>query len=151
MEIRAIDRTSKKDIRMLSELFREYAIEIKRNLSANVAIELSELPYFKGFMAFNGEQPLAFCVCFESYSSYRSRFVWNIHDVMVAKSARGAGVGKKLLEFVLSQAKEANVVKLTLEVEDGNSVAKKLYKDLDFQDFRVTAPNELHWQVYLSE
>jgi GNAT superfamily N-acetyltransferase len=151
MDIREIDRASQEDINKLSSLFQEYAAEVKPDMSANIAHELSELPYFRGFMAFDEGQPIAFCVCFETYSTYRSMNVWNLHDVMVSKSARGLGAGRKLLEFVLFKAKHANVAKVTLEVEDGNAIAKTLYDSLGFQDFTVKAPNEHHWHVYTED
>jgi ribosomal protein S18 acetylase RimI-like enzyme len=151
MEIREIDRTSQEDINKLSALFQQYAAEVNPDMSAGIAHELSELPYFRGFMVFDEGQPLAFCVCYETYSTYRSKNVWNIHDVMVSKSARGLGVSRKLIEFVLSRAKASNVAKVTLEVEDGNSVAKNLYESLGFQDFTVKAPNERHWHVYTED
>ena len=151
MEIREIDRASKKDITMLSELFQEYAAEVKPDMSASIAYELSELPYFRGFMAFDEGQPVAFCVYYETYSTYRSMNVWNIHDVMVSKSARGLGAGRKLLECVLSKAKNSNVAKVTLEIEVGNKIAKNLYESLGFQDFTVKAPGERHWHVYTED
>lgn len=151
MELREIDRTSKSDISMLSALFKEYAAEVKPNMSPTIAEELSELPYFRGFMAFDDSKPIAFCVCFETYSTYRSKHVWNLHDVMVSRSARGMGAGRKLLEWVLSYARDSNVAKVTLEVEDDNAVAKALYASLGFQDFTVKAPKEHHWHLYTED
>jgi ribosomal protein S18 acetylase RimI-like enzyme len=151
MVIREIDRHSQEDITGLSALFQEYAAEVKPDMSPRIAHELSELPYFRGFMVFNEGQPLAFCVCFETYSTYRSKNVWNLHDVMVSKTARGLGLSRQLLEFVLSSAKTSNVAKVTLEVENGNNVAKALYESLGFKDFRVKAPKEHHWHVYTED
>ncbi|MEX1215986.1 N-acetyltransferase family protein [Saccharospirillum sp.] len=151
MELREIDRTSKHDISLLTALFREYAAEVKPNMSPTIAEELSELPYFRGFMAFDDGKPIAFCVCFETYSTYRSKQVWNLHDVMVSRSARGLGAGRQLLTWVLAKAKASNVAKVTLEVEDDNTVAKSLYASLGFQDFTVKAPIEHHWHLYTED
>lgn len=151
MELREIDRTSEKDIKLLSTLFKEYAAEVKPDMSPTIAEELSALPYFRGFMAFDDGQPIAFCVCFETYSTYRSRHVWNLHDVMVSRSARGLGAGRTLLDWVLARAREFNVAKVTLEVEDDNTVAKTLYASLGFQDFTVKAPKEHHWHLYTDD
>lgn len=63
MEIREIDRNSKDDINMLSKLFQEYAEEIQRDLSASIAQELSELPYFIGFMAFDKKKATCCLLC----------------------------------------------------------------------------------------
>ncbi|WP_127555839.1 GNAT family N-acetyltransferase [Saccharospirillum alexandrii] len=151
MELREIDRTSRSDISLLSTLFKEYAAEVKPDMSPTVAEELATIPCFRGFMAFDDGKPIAFCVCYETYSTYRSKYVWNLHDVMVSRSARGLGAGRALLEWVLAEAKTANVAKVTLEVEDDNAVAKSLYASLGFQDFTVTAPKEHHWHLYTQD
>ena len=57
MELREIDRTSRSDISLLSTLFKEYAAEVKPDMSPTVAEELATIPCFRGFMAFDDGKP----------------------------------------------------------------------------------------------
>jgi ribosomal protein S18 acetylase RimI-like enzyme len=52
----------------------------------------------------------------------------------VVKEYRGKNIGRKLLEKCIEIAKERDYCKITLEVRDDNTVAKNLYKSLDFRE-----------------
>lgn len=54
-------------------------------------------------------------------------------DVAVRCEARGAGLGRKLLEFALEQAVSKGATAMYLEVRKGNEIARSLYKSCDFE------------------
>ena len=62
------------------------------------------------------------------------------------ESARGKGVGKKLVEAVAEMAKQKNCGKITLEVRKDNLNARDLYKHEGFTE----APHSMFfWIKYL--
>ena len=133
----------------LKMLFNEYSSALSTNIDTNIIEKLFKLPYFHGFICNVNDKPAAFAVCFESYSTYRSKKVLNIHDFMVASNYRSKGVGKVLLHGIEQYSRENNYLKITLEVSEGNIAAKKLYDSCHFEDEKITSTDLLHWQKYL--
>jgi ribosomal protein S18 acetylase RimI-like enzyme len=72
--------------------------------------------------------------CFINFSTFKAKPYLNIHDVIVIKEFRGKNIGRKLLEKCIDIARERSYCKITLEVRDDNTTAKKLYKSLDFME-----------------
>ncbi|WED29478.1 GNAT family N-acetyltransferase [Vibrio sp. DW001] len=130
----------------LERLFLEYSSTV----AVDIVDRLSSLTYFIGFILYVDKNPAGFSVCFESFSTYRSQPVLNIHDFMIANAFRGAGLGKNLLGAIEEYARKNDMVKITLEVDDDNHVAKKLYARCGFEDHQVVLKSLLHWQKYLN-
>lgn len=149
MQFRELNRCSESDIQILAELFNEYAASAKTEFSPTIAQELADVNCFRGFVVSVNDSAVGFAVIYETYSSYRSRPVWNLHDLMISARVRGQGCGRAFMRFLLEQAKHENVVKVTLEVNENNEVAKRLYQSFGFEDFRSSSPNDLHYQTYL--
>jgi len=61
-----------------------------------------------------------------------------IESLFVIDEYRKQGIGKKLLEFANSEAKERECGVMFINVLIENVKAKKLYKELGFNDFRTT-------------
>ncbi len=55
-------------------------------------------------------------------------------DIVVKEEYRGCGFGKVLCQAILEKAKERGAATGYLQVVDSNTVAKKLYKSLGFED-----------------
>lgn len=55
-----------------------------------------------------------------------------ITNIAVHPDYRGKGIGKKLMESLISSLKEENCIAITLEVRESNEVAKNLYKSFGF-------------------
>jgi ribosomal protein S18 acetylase RimI-like enzyme len=72
-------------------------------------------------------------VCVWSYSTFAGRPSVNLHDFSVLPEAQGRGVGLALLEALELRATERGCAKLTLEVHDSNSEAKRLYLRFGFE------------------
>nr|WP_245680797.1 GNAT family N-acetyltransferase [Veronia pacifica] len=147
---RRIDTESIEDKGIFETLFREYfsGLSVKRDPS--VVVQLYALPYFHGFISFIDNKPAGCAVCYESFSTYRAQKVMNIHDFMVSDSFRGKGVGKAQLNGIEQYCRDNDYLKITLEVEDNNVAAKKLYSSLDYEDYRVVLKGQQHWQKYLN-
>ncbi len=63
--------------------------------------------------------------------------ILNIHDSMVSEQHRGKGLGKILLNGIEQYCNANEYLKITLEVNNSNAVAKKLYQSCSFQDYQV--------------
>lgn len=59
--------------------------------------------------------------------------VWRLYSLAVAATARGTGVGRKLLEHALALAKNSGAAALSLEVKVDNNAAIELYRRYDFE------------------
>ncbi len=56
-----------------------------------------------------------------------------ILNIAVLEEARRAGVGRKLLRYLLQEARKCGALRITLEVRESNLPAQKLYYSLGFQ------------------
>jgi ribosomal-protein-alanine acetyltransferase len=58
---------------------------------------------------------------------------WELENIVVAPAARRQGIGRQLLEALLTHAGETNGASVFLEVRESNIAARNLYENLDFQ------------------
>jgi ribosomal protein S18 acetylase RimI-like enzyme len=91
------------------------------------------------FFALRGEEPVGFAICFLGFSTFNARPLINIHDIFVQASARGAGMGKLLLDRIEAKARSMNGCAITLEVRDDNHRARRLYRKFGFERAEVGA------------
>ena len=85
------------------------------------------------FVLYEG-QIVGLATCFINFSTFSAKPYINIHDIIVEKKYRGKGLGRALLEKIISLAQEQNYCKVNLEVRDDNTLAKRLYSSLGFHD-----------------
>ena len=71
-------------------------------------------------------------VCLVGFSTFTARPVLNLHDIVVLPQCRGQGVGRSLLAHIEEQARRMNCGKLTLEVNQSNHGAQKLYREVGY-------------------
>lgn len=135
----------------MQKLFIEYSVAADAEINADIVDKLCELPYFIGFIAYLDDEPIGFAVCFESFSSYRCKKVLNVHDFMISAKFRGLGYGKTLLTAVEQFCIVNDYLKITLEVDDDNQSAQRLYASCGFEDHQVVLKGLLHWQKYLTK
>lgn len=94
------------------------------------------------FLAYDGDQPLGVAICMLGFSSFRGKPLVNIHDIAVSPSARGQGIGRKLLAAVEAEARNLGCCKVTLEVRSDNARAMGLYQSVGF---KPSEPETLFW------
>jgi ribosomal protein S18 acetylase RimI-like enzyme len=83
-------------------------------------------------LAFHDTKAVGVAVCFRGYSTFYARPLINIHDLAVLAEYRGLGIGRRLLEAIEREARDAGCCKLTLEVRETNRRAKGLYESIGF-------------------
>jgi ribosomal protein S18 acetylase RimI-like enzyme len=85
-------------------------------------------------LAFEGTEPVGLAVGFFGLSSFRALPLLNIHDLAIVPLRRGRGIGQLLLQAAEDRAKARNCCKITLEVQDDNTRARRLYERVGFRD-----------------
>lgn len=99
--------------------------------------ELAAFPTAFTVLAYVDGQAAGLANCFKGFSTFYCRPLVNIHDLAVAPAFRGAGVSYRLLEKVERLAREQGCCKLTLEVLQGNRVARRAYQRFGFAPYRL--------------
>ena len=84
------------------------------------------------FLAYRKGQPVGLATCFRGFSTFAARPLINISDLAVLPEHRGAGIGRQLLQAVEQKARELNCCKVTLEVQENNTVARRAYEQSGF-------------------
>lgn len=79
-----------------------------------------------------GGEYVGAAVCFWLYSTFAGRGFLNIHDLVVLPRHQGHGIGTALLTEAERRARDAQCCKLTLEVHDANTGARRLYERFGF-------------------
>ncbi|MDG1733656.1 MAG: GNAT family N-acetyltransferase [Thalassotalea sp.] len=81
--------------------------------------------------------PAAICNCVEGFSTFKAKPLLNIHDMGVVNEFRGKGLSQLLMSKVDQIAKEKDCCKVTLEVLEGNHVAKNSYIKYGFTGYEL--------------
>lgn len=77
-------------------------------------------------------EPVGLLIAYENFATFTVKRCLNVHDIVVKEEFRGIGVGRKLMEAVVDEAKNRNCSKVTLEVREDNIIAQELYRSLGF-------------------
>ena len=85
------------------------------------------------FLAYWGGEPVGLAICFRGFSTFAARPLINIHDLVVLSKHRGQGVGRRLLEAIALKGWAIDCCKLTLEVQENNRRARRLYEGAGFR------------------
>lgn len=84
-------------------------------------------------LAICGEKVAGVAVCFLGFSTFAAKPLLNVHDLAVRDEFRGQGIGGALLDGVAEKAAALGCCRVTLEVDDGNEGARRLYERKGFQ------------------
>jgi len=106
-------------------------------LSETLAAKLAELPHAFSFICYVDNEPAGICNCFENFSTFAGKPLINIHDIAVVKKFRGRGLSRLLLKAVENLAQQRGCCKLTLEVLEGNRVARQAYQNFGFSGYQL--------------
>ena len=128
-----VRKALKKDLPSVLILIKELAAYEKA--SKEVSITLKELErdgFGKGkvydcFVAVTGNTIVGMALYYTKYSTWKGRCIY-LDDIIVTKSMRRKGIGKKLFEAVISTAKKTKARKLEWLVLDWNKPAISFYK-----------------------
>jgi len=103
----------------------------------NLVAKLAELANAFSVLCYVDDKPAGLINCFVGFSTFKCKPVVNIHDVVVDAEFRGLGLSQQLMEAVAQIARELGACKLTLEVLEGNEVAKNAYLKQGFSGYEL--------------
>lgn len=99
-------------------------------------------PYFETLIAEVDGEPAGFALFFHNYSTFEGRPGIYVEDVFVRQSARGLGLGKKLMARLAAIARERGCRRLDLWVLHWNP-AREFYHRLGFRHMGDWLPYRL--------
>jgi ribosomal protein S18 acetylase RimI-like enzyme len=85
------------------------------------------------FLAYVGVRVVGIATCFLGFSTFAARPLINIHDLAVLPDYRGRGIARALLKAVVRKARARGCVKVTLEVREDNTRARRVYEAAGFR------------------
>lgn len=116
-----------------------YALDVMGNggplpqeVLARLVPALREHPTTIIFLAYVDDRAVGIATCFLGFSTFSARPLINIHDLAVLPEHRGRGIGRSLLEAVERKARQRGCSKVTLEVQENNSRARRVYETAGF-------------------
>lgn len=134
LTIRWADLANAEDVDTIVRLTNEYAKdpnasgkELPQHILRAIPALLEEHPAALAAIALDGDEPVGLATCVLSLSTFAAKPILNIHDIVVLKDKRGAGIGASLMREVESEAMRRGCCKVSLEVADGNP-ARHLYE-----------------------
>jgi ribosomal protein S18 acetylase RimI-like enzyme len=101
----------------------------------------SKNPPFKIILAFDGKEAIGYAFYFFTYSTFLAKPTLYLEDIYISDKCRGYGVGKKLMNELISIAKKKKCGRLEWIVLDWNKNA------IDFYD-RLGAKGMNEWKFY---
>ncbi len=108
--------------------------ELDKTVLANLVPGLEKFPNARVVLARCHSHYVGMVICLFGFSTFKARPSINIHDFLVVREYRNQGIGKKLLQAVELIAKQAGCCKITLEVQEKNVSARKLYHAYGFKN-----------------
>ena len=86
-------------------------------------------------LIFSDNKPAALLTAIEGFSTFACKPLLNVHDLVVHQDFRGQGLTALLFKKIEALAKLSDCCKITLEVLEGNTIAKKAYSKLGYADY----------------
>lgn len=139
----------------IARLMEEYARDpmgggkpLPEGVAERLAAELAQRPQALTLLAYAGDEAAGLLNAFEGFSTFAGRPLLNLHDVVVSRRFRGRGIGRLLLAEAERIARERGCCKITLEVLEGNQVARAAYEKAGFGAYVLdpAAGRALFWQ-----
>jgi GNAT superfamily N-acetyltransferase len=84
------------------------------------------------FLAYVKNKAVGIATCFLGFSTFAALPIINISDFSVLPENRGNGIGRKILTEIDRKAQSLGCCRVTLEVQENNLLARKLYKEAGF-------------------
>ena len=139
VHVREADLDSSAEASALVELIDSYArgaggqsAPLDPDARRNLVPGLRAHPTAFALLAVSGGRAVGAAVCVWGFSTFAGRPSLNVHDLVVDGAHRSRGIGTQLLAEAERRALERGACKLTLEVHETNTGAKRLYERFGF-------------------
>ena len=98
-------------------------------------------------LAYVKEKAVGLATCFRGFSTFSALPVIQIEDFFVLPDYRGLGIGQQLLAAIERIARQLGCCKVTLEVQEHNMRARRLYERSGFAQavYGETTGGSLHY------
>lgn len=156
--VKAVNYQDPEQAQQLVYLLNQYALDpmggaepLAEQVQAELAVKLAERNDTFSFIAYDDDKPVGLINCVEGFSTFLARPLMNIHDIAVVPASRGRGISTMLLKAAEDLARKRNCCKLTLEVLQGNQVAKASYLKFGFAGYELNPEmgQAMFWQKKL--
>ncbi len=133
MESKEIRKGIKQDLPGVLKLVRELALfekapeQVINTVSDMEKDGFGERPVFEFYVATIENEIVGIAVYFIKYSTWKGKGIY-LDDLLVTERHRGKGIGKKLFDTVIEEAKKINARQLHWQVLDWNTPAIDFYK-----------------------
>jgi ribosomal protein S18 acetylase RimI-like enzyme len=94
--------------------------------------DLASHPGAYCLLAQHADEAVGLATCFLGYSTFRARPLLNIHDIVVLPGWRGKNVARHLLAAISELGRQLECCRVTLEVREDNTRARKVYESAGF-------------------
>ena len=84
------------------------------------------------FLAFQNKNAVGIATCFVGFSTFAARPLINIHDFYVIPEVRRQKIGHMILAAVEQKARDTGCCKVTLEAQQNNRRAQRIYEVAGF-------------------
>ncbi|MFM2138644.1 MAG: hypothetical protein RJA57_951 [Bacteroidota bacterium] len=128
-----IRRAVREDCPRLLELVRELALyerapqEVTVTLSHFTESGFGPRPVWWAFVAEEDGQVLGFALYYIRYSTWKGQALY-LEDILVTETARGKGIGTRLMDRLIEEAREKNFKRIVWQVLDWNEPAMRFYR-----------------------
>ena len=131
-----------------AKIIRADGAALPQAVQQSLASELAKIPNAFSVLCYVDNKPAGLVNCFTGFSTFKCKPLVNIHDVTVFKDFRGLGLSQRMLKKVEQIAQERGCCKLTLEVLEGNEIARNAYLKLGFDSYELDPAmgRALFWQ-----
>lgn len=144
MDVVVADYTDERHAGDIVSLLNAYATDpmgggagLDPDVQANLPSALARVPGAFSILCYVDDHPAGLANCFEGFSTFQCRTLINIHDMVVAAGHRGMGISQVLLKKVEEIARGRGCCKITLEVLEGNEVARNAYLKFGFDAYEL--------------
>lgn len=103
--------------------------EVENSVERMMEDGFGEKPIFEFFVAEENGKIEGAAIFYYRYSTWKGKAIF-LEDLVVRKAKRGAGIGKKLLDAIVQEAKDVNARQVMWQVLDWNEPAINFYKKL---------------------